>query len=256
MTERLRRPLVPVLLAGLFAVPLAVLVVQALANSWRAPSLMPQELGWRGFEVAFGSGGAAAATANSIVVALATTVICLLVGWPAARVLGGRRLPHRALIALLIALPLLMPPYLAGFGLTEWFIRLGIDGTLAGLVLAHVVLSLPYAILILRSGFNREIDELEEMASVTGAGRLRRLLWVSLPSMRPALGAAALLSFLVSWSQYGSSLALGADRSTLPIVMLPFIRSDPQVGAALAVVFVIPALVAVALAARSQRSPI
>jgi putative spermidine/putrescine transport system permease protein len=256
VTELPRQRFTQVVLVGLFVVPLAVIALQAVADSWRAPSLLPQQLGWRGFEVAFGTGGAASATVTSLAVALLTTAICLLVGWPAARALGGRLLPRNGLIALLIALPLLMPTYLAGFGLTEWFIRLGIDGTLAGLVLAHVVLALPYAILILLSGFNRAVDELEEMASTTGAGPVRRLLWVTLPSMRPALGAAALLSFLVSWSQYGSSLAVGAGRSTLPIVMLPFVRSDPQVGAALAVVFVVPALIALAFAARSQRSPL
>ena len=94
------------------------------------------------------------------------------------------------------------------------------------------------------------------MAATAGAGPLRRLWSVSLPSMRPALAGAALLTFLVSWSQYGSSLAIGAGRPTLPIVMLPFIRTDPQVGAALALIFIIPALLALALAARMQRSPL
>lgn len=256
MSERFQRCLTPALLVGLFAIPLAVVALQAFADSWRAPSVLPQQLGWRGFEVAFGTGGATSATVNSIAVALLTTAVSLLVGWPAARALGGRRLPRNGLIALLIALPLLMPSYLAGFGLTEWFIRLGIDGTLAGLVLAHVVLALPYAVLILISGFNRQVDELDEMAATSGAGPLRRLLLATLPSMRPALGAAALLCFLVSWSQYGSSLAIGAGRATLPIVMVPFIRSDPQVGAALAMIFVVPAIVALAFAARSQRSPL
>lgn len=256
MSEKRRQRLVAAALAALLAVPLAVLAVQALADSWRAPALVPDQLGWRGFEVAFESARAGAALRNSVLVALATTAISLVLAWPAARVLGLRRLPRNGLVFLLIGLPLLMPPYLAGFGLTEWFIRLGIDDTLAGLVLSHVTFALPYAIVILLSGFSRGVEALEEMASTAGAGRAARLRWITLPVLRPALAAAALLSFLVSWSQYGTSLAVGGGRPTLPIVMLPFVRSDPQVAAALALLFLAPCVVALGFVARAQRSPL
>lgn len=240
----------------LFAAPLAVLVLQAAADSWRAPALLPQDLGWRGFAIAFDSGGAGEALVNSILIALAVTAIAMAVGWPAARVVSRRPLRQNRLVLFLIAIPLLMPPYLAGFGLIEWFIRLGIDSSLLGLILAHVTFALPYVILIMLSGFSRELESLEEMASTAGAAPGRRLRWVTLPTLRPTLAAAALLSFLVSFSQYGSSLAVGTGRPTLPIVMLPFVQTDPQVAAALALLFLGPCVLALVLAARLQRSPL
>jgi len=244
------------LAVALLALPLTVLVAQAFADVWRAPGVLPDELGWRGFELAFERAGAGEALLNSVVIGLLATALALVVGWPAARVLGQRLLPRNGLIFLLLALPLLMPPYLAGFGLTEWFIRLGLDDSLAGIVLAHLTFVLPYAIVILLSGFTARVDELEEMARVAGAGWLARLRLVTVPSLRPTIAAAALLAFLVSWSQYGTTLAVGAGRPTLPIVMLPFVRTDPQVAAALALVFLAPCLLALALAARAQRSPL
>ncbi|MGH2804091.1 MAG: ABC transporter permease [Thermoleophilaceae bacterium] len=256
MSERGRGRVVAAVLVTLLAAPLAVLVLQAVADSWRAPALLPDRLGGRGFEVAFERAGAGEALRNSLLVALATTAISLVAAWPAARVLGLRRLPRNGLVFLIVGLPLLMPPYLAGFGLTEWFIRLGIDDSLAGLVLAHVTFALPYAIVILLSGFGRHVEALEEMGRTAGAGPLRRLWLVTLPALAPALAAAALLSFLVSWSQYGTSLAVGAGRPTLPIVMLPFVRTDPQVAAALALIFLAPCLLALVLVARAQRSPL
>jgi putative spermidine/putrescine transport system permease protein len=164
--------------------------------------------------------------------------------------------PPAALIVVALALPLLMPPYLAGFGLTEWFIRLGIDGTLAAVVLSHVTFALPYAVLILISGFGRDLKTLEEMAASSGAGPLERLRWVTLPALRPTLAIAALLAFLVSWSQYGTSLAIGGGLPTLPIAMLPFVRTDPQVAAAMAILFLAPCVVALTVVARSARSPL
>lgn len=256
MSREARRHALAVTAAVAFAAPLAVLVVQAFADSWRAPAIVPQSFGWRGFEVAFGSGSAGEALVNSLVVALVVTAISLVVAWPAARVLGSRRLPRTGFFFLLLAMPLLMPPFLAGFGLTEWFIRLGIDDTLFGLVLAHVVFALPYAVLILLSGFSRELETLEEMADTIGVSPARRLSWVTVPMLRPTVAAAALLSFLVSFSQYGSSLAVGAGRPTLPIVMLPFVQSDAQVAAALALIFLVPCVIALAAAARLQRSPL
>ena len=66
MSERTRRRVIGVTLVLIFAVPLAALALQAFADSWRAPSLLPTELGLRGFDVAFGSAGAGGAAANSI----------------------------------------------------------------------------------------------------------------------------------------------------------------------------------------------
>lgn len=242
--------------ALLFAAPMAALVVRAIADEWRAPALLPQRLGTRGFDVAFEAGSAGAALAGSLAVALASTGAALALGWLAARVLGERRLRRPGLAFLLLAMPLLVSPYATGFGLTEWFIRLGLAGTLPGLVLAHLVLVLPYVVIVLLSGFGPRVTELEEMARTFGASPLRRLRLVTLPSVRPTVAAAALLGFLVSWSQYGSSLAVGAGRPMLPIVLLPFVRTDPQVAAALALLFLAPAVVALACATRVSRSPL
>jgi putative spermidine/putrescine transport system permease protein len=253
MSERGRSGVLGGALVILFAAPLAILALQAFADSWRAPDALPSDLGTRGFDVGFAQGNAADALFNSLVVGIGSTVVCLVVGWPAARAIAGRRLARRSSLLLLFALPLLMPPYLAGFGLTEWFIRLGIDGTLAGVVLAHVVFALPYAILILVSGFGADLSRLEEMARASGATPLATLRWVTIPSLKPVLATAGLLAFLVSWSQYGTTLAIGGGLPTLPIVMLPFVSSDPQVAAALALLFLVPALAALGAAARMGR---
>lgn len=239
--------------AAVYALPLGVLVVQAFADEWRAPALLPQRLGLRGFEIAFGTGGAGEALATSLLVAAATTALALALGWPAARLVAERR---RALLLTALALPLLVPPYATGTGLAEWFIRLGLADTLLGLVLAHLTVVLPYVVLVLASGFGSRLRDLEEMAHTVGLAPARRLALVTLPSLRPALALAALLGFLVSWSQYGSSLAVGGGRPTLPIVLLPFARADPQAAAALALLFLGPAVAALVLAARASRSPL
>jgi len=121
-------------------------------------------------------------------------------------------------------------------------------------VLSHLVLVLPYVVAVLLSGFAPQLRELEDMARTQGVRPAQRLAWVTLPAVRPTLGAAALVGFLVSWSQYGSSLAVGAGRPMLPLVMLPFVRSDPEIAAVLSLLFLAPALLALAAATRARRT--
>ena len=245
-----------VVLAGLFAAPFAALAVQAFADSWRAPALRPQELGLRGWRAVFASDGALDALSASLTVAVTVTALSLLLAWPAARVLGERRLRHPGPVFALLAMPLLVPPFASGTGLTQWFIRLGLTDTLPGLILAHLTVALPYAVLVLLSGFGPGLRSLEEMASAAGLTGRQRLAWVTLPALRPGLVVAALLCFLASWSQYGLSLAVGAGRPTLPIILLPFVRSDPQIAAVLSILFIAPALAALAVTVRLARSPL
>ncbi len=255
MRSRARRPALAVVAATVLALPLLALVLRAFADEWRAPALLPQRLGLRGVRVAFG-GETGAAFVNSAQVALLTVAIALVIAWPAARVLGERRLRRPGPVFLLLAMPLLIPSYAVGTGLTEWFIRLGLDGTTPGLVAAHLTTVLPYVTLVLLSGFGPRLSAVEEMGSVLGLSPVRRLWLVTIPAAAPTIGAAVLLGFLVSWSDYGASLALGAGRPMLPVVLLPFVGGDPQVAATLTLLFLAPAVAALVLTVRAGRRPL
>ncbi|MBS1679676.1 MAG: ABC transporter permease [Actinobacteria bacterium] len=253
MTERRIGRWVGATAIVLFAAPLAVLVVQAFAEVWRYPALLPQQLGLRGFRVAFGSGDAGRATVDSLEVAVTTTALATVIAWPAARALARSHGPRRTAVLMVLALPLLVPPFATGTGLAEWFIRLGLADTRLGLVLAHLTVVLPYVLLVLIPAFSPRVIELEEMARSLGTGPVRRLLLVTLPSTGAVVAAAALLGFLVSWSQYGSSLAVGGGLPMLPLTLLPFVGADPTVAAALSLLFLVPAILALALASRGTR---
>lgn len=236
-------------LAGI--VPILSLVVQAAADEWRAPALWPQRLGTRGVDIAFSdTTGAIAAIQGSLVVGVVTTVLALAIGWPAARLIGERGATRTRIVWLALALPLLVPPFAIGSGLAEWLIRIGVSDSYAALVLAHLVPVVPYVVLVLASAFTPDLRALEEVAAVHGAGALRRVHLVTLPAIGPTLAVAALLGFLVSWSQYGLSLAVGGGTPMLPLLLVPFVDTDPQVAAVLALVFLAPALIALLVTAR------
>lgn len=242
-------------LVAALVLAVAALLVRAFADAWRAPALVPQEWGTRGVDVAF-AGPVLEAIVTSLIVGVAVTALALALAWPAARALGERRLARPGPVLVLLALPLLVPSYAIGDGLTEWLLRLGLADTLPGIVLGHLVLVLPYVLVVLASGFGPQLRELEEMARAQGLAPHQRLRWVTLPSVRPTLAVAAVLGFLVSWSEYGISLAVGGGRPLLPVVLLPFVGADPQVAATLALLLLAPAAAALVLAARATRAPL
>lgn len=248
------RPAWAWLVAVLAVVPLFVLPLRAVADVWRAPAVLPQQLGSRGLAVLASPGTRVGeAVVTSLLVGLVATGVALVLGWPAARALATSSPKRRAVVLGVLALPLLVPPYAVGTGMTTWLLRVGLADTVPGLVAAHLVYVLPYTVLVLVPAFGADLRRQEEAARALGAAGPARLWLVTLPATAPSVALAGLLGFLVSWSQYGTSLAVGGGRVTLPVVLLPFVERDPQVAATLAVVFLLPPIAVLALAQRVWR---
>jgi ABC-type spermidine/putrescine transport system permease subunit II len=242
--------------AGALVVPLLALVLQAAADQWTGGAVVPQRLGARGWRAVVDDPLVGRAIVNSAVVAGLALALALPPAWLAARALhetAGRA--RAALVAVLLA-PLIVPQLAVGTGLTTWLLRLGLADTLFGVALAHLVYVLPYVVVALATAFTPELRAREEAAAVLGAAPLLRFRTVTLPACLPALALGVALGFAVSWSQYGTSLAAGGGLPMLPLVTVPFVRADPQVGAALVLVLVAPALViAGAAVLLSPRTP-
>lgn len=236
-----------------YLLPLAALPLRAIADRWHAPSLLPQELGWRGIEVAASQGSSVPTSlVNSLVVAIAATLVAGVLAWPAARTLATRRRTAVVVFAVLV-LPLLVPELAVGMGLATWLLQIGAADSLMGIGLAHLVYVLPYVTLLLAPGFTHEVRELEDTARVHGANPAQRMRLVTVPAVLPSLATALLMGFVVSWSQYGTSLAVGGGTPMLPLRLVPFVHSDPQVASVLALVFLAPVFVVLVLAVRLGR---
>ena len=147
--------------------------------------------------------------------------------------------------------PILIPPLVIGEGLRFWFLRLELADNLVGIGLSHSVAVVPYMTLVLLPGFDQGLRRREEAGRVLGASRFE--IWWELTSRMLAgrIAVAVVLGFTVSWSQYGTSLGVGGGIPMLPLVLVPFVRSDPQVAAVLDLVFLIPPFVLFASALRA-----
>jgi putative spermidine/putrescine transport system permease protein len=164
----------------------------------------------------------------------------LLLGIPASLVLARRRFFGREAANTLLVLPLVVPGIVAGTAIyvfqveVELATELPLLGSRAGLVLAHVMITIPWTVRLLTLSLGGVDRSTEEAAQNLGATPLRTFWLVTLPSIKPGIVAAALFSFLVSFGNLEMTLFLVAPgQTTLPIAILQYLqwRIDPTIAA-------------------------
>jgi len=114
-------------------------------------------------------------------------------------------------------------------------IDLRLVGTFWGLLLAHTVLALPFAVVVLESALKSVDRNLEDAAVSLGANRLQAFVKVTVPILRPAIVTALLITFVTSWDEVVVVLFIGgAFEQTLPVRMFEFLTTQvrPTVAAA------------------------
>ncbi len=242
---RRRGALLRLLLPLGVVLPLLPLFIWPLAGRWAFPDLLPTTTSLRAWVYLFSPASRLGrALFNSSVIAVVVTGLCAVVGVPAGRALARQRFPGKGALELFLLMPLLVPPLVVSMGIHVTFLRLRLADSLAGVILVHLLPTLPYMIVVMKGIFASFEEDLEHQAASLGAPRTQVFLRVTLPSILPGLAAGSLFVFLVSWSQYAITLLIGGGRVlTVPVLLFAFAASgDHAVTAALSIVFVLPAV--------------
>lgn len=156
---------------------------------------------------------------NSLIVALATTLIALLLGALAAYAIDRFR-TGGAVMPLAILATQMMPPIVLVIPFFLIFKQLGLADTHAGLVITYLTFNLPYVVWLMMSFFRRVPRELDEAAFIDGAGPFQVFWRIVLPASLPGIGAAGVLSFVLCWNEFLFALMLtGQQTKTLPVAI-------------------------------------
>jgi putative spermidine/putrescine transport system permease protein len=252
------RSLLLPLLAVLAIGPLLFLLLLSLGEGWLWPVLLPAEFSLSAWtSLATGPAGERliGAALNSLALGAATGFIASLLALPLGRQLARLRGWQRAIGSAAAFLPVAAPPVSLGVGLHYSFLVAGLGGSFAGVLLGHLVPALGYASLFFMGYFDIYDDRLDEAALTLGASRTQLFRRVTLPLLRRPIIEAALLGFLVSWSQVPLTLLIGQGLvSTLPLELLTYVSSgQDRLAAAGALILTIPALLALGLTGLATR---
>ena len=194
-------------------------LVDSFGTAWFG-TLLPQAFTTRWYEYAANEHDLLDLLRITLLVALAVTLLGLVLGLPAAYALARRNFRGKGLLLGLFLLPMLVPPMTYGIPLATLLYRLGLGGSLAGVILANLVPVLPFVILILMP-FIEQIDtSLESAARMLGAGRLQVFLRVLVPLLIPGALTAGILAVVRTVAMFELTFLLAGPHSQTLVVAL------------------------------------
>jgi len=201
--------------------PLVNLVLWAVAERWYYPHMLPIDYGFSFWAKVFAPrGNAVESLATSLGIAVATVAASLALAVPAGYALARLALPLRSLILVAFLIPQAFPNLPVYVNIARLFYEIGLNGTVLGVVMVHVVHGLVYAVWIATAAFAAVDRELEEAARSIGAGALTTFRDVTLPLAAPGLMASAIFVFLESLDEFTGTYFVGApDVTTLPLLL-------------------------------------
>ena len=250
-----RTPLAAALVVLCWA-PVAYLVLLSVAHGWEFPRLLPAALTLATWRRALGPvENLARSLLLSVAIALLVAALSTAVGAWASRLFAGHR--HRGAWVLAAHAPFALSPVILGTCLLFLFLRLGLAGTVAGVVAGQFVFCFGYAVILLVGFWNARLAALQDLARTLGAGHAQVFLRVVFPLLRPALAVCFFQTFLLSWFDYGLAAVLGAGK--IPVLTLRVYEylgaGDVRLAAVCATLLVAPPLALLLLNRRLAAVP-
>ncbi len=178
-----------------------------------------------------------------------------LLGVPAAYALARRNFPGKQAVMLLFLLPLMVPPITFGIPLATVLYKAGFGGSMSGVVLANLVPTVPFVILVMVP-FIEQIDRrIEDAARVFGAGTFKLFVYVLLPLLAPGILAALLLVLVRTIAMFELTFFTAGPSSQTLVVSLYYavyaagVRAGQSIDA-MAVIYMVTTLIWLLVALR------
>jgi putative spermidine/putrescine transport system permease protein len=233
---------------------IAVVVTNSLATRWLR-SWLPEALTTRWYVSAWHEFQLGDVLIVTFQIVFAVVALAGLLGVPAAYALARRDFPGRNIALLIFLLPLLVPPMTFGIPLATVLYQVGLGGTFWGVVLANLVPTVPFVILMLIP-FVEQIDpKIEAAARVFGAGTLQLFRHVLIPMLLPGILAALLLVLVRTISMFELTFLTAGPSSQTLVVALYYsvfaagVRAGQSIDA-MAVIYTVTTLVWLLVALR------
>ncbi|BCH55914.1 ABC transporter permease [Agrobacterium vitis] len=179
---------------------------------------------------------------TSFRIAVIVTILSVLIGLCASFGLVRGRFMGRDALRALFMTPMILPVVVLAVALYAFFLRIGLNGTTLGFVIAHLVVALPFSILALTNALEGFDKSIEDAAVLCGASPLKARLLITLPCIGHGLFSAAVFSFLTSWDEVVLAIFMASPTlQTLPVKIWATLRQDltPVIAAASTLLIVV-----------------
>jgi len=246
------RERVPAVVAVLATIGALLFFIPLVALLWRAP--------WSAVWTTLSSHDALTALRLSLVTSLASTGIAIALGVPLAWVQARVAYPGRRVVRAVTILPMVLPPVVGGIALLLAFGRRGLVGQgldhvgvhlpfhVLGAIAAETFVAMPFLVLTVEAAFRSADRRFEDAARTLGASRMSVLRRVTLPTIRPALIAGAVLCWARALGEFGATITFAGNAEgktqTLPLfVYIKLEEGKPAAAIMLSLVLLAVSLV-------------
>jgi len=234
---RLLRAFFALVIVFLYA-PIAILLIFSF-NKSAVPTFPLSGFTLHWYRDFLGNSELRGALETSAIIAAVSSTGAVVLGVLASIALTRRRFLGKAAVSALLLSPLVIPYLVFGISLLLLFHTLGVPRSLLTVVIGHIVISLPYTILVLVPRLDQIDVSLEEAAFDLGASRLRTFRSITLPLILPAIVSAFLIAFTTSFDEYAVASFVVGTRVTFPIYLYSALRFPTQLPQVIAVAVVV-----------------
>lgn len=240
------------ILGACIIIPLLFLLLWSLIDRLQWPNIFPQYLSLSTWRQILKQKEFILSVVASLGVSSAVTFLAMSVSLPAAFAISQYVFKGRTFIWILLLMPLIIPSISISIGLHLVFLRFGFTDTYFGVVLCHLIPTVPYSVKILTYNFDLLGKGLGDQAKILGANTFDTIRYVYLPNMKRAVSLSSVLVFTVSFSQYLLTFLIGGGTiKTLPILMFPIMQSGNRSEvSAYSLIFILTAMAATFLIER------
>jgi spermidine/putrescine transport system permease protein len=218
--------------------PIAILLIFSF-NSAQLPSFPLTGFTLHWYHQFVTNGEIRGALETSAIVAALSSLGAVVLGTLASVGLTRYRFRGRALVSALLLAPLVIPLVVFGVSLLLLFHTLGLTLSVETVVIGHIVITLPYTILVLLPRLEQLDRSLEHASYDLGAGRWRTFRLITFPLILPAIVSAFLIAFTTSFDEYAVASFVVGTRETFPIYLYAALRFPSQLPQVIAVAVVV-----------------
>lgn len=233
------------LLALVLFGPIVNLLIWTVTESWYFPHSLPTQWGFKYWHQVFNPySDVSSSLLTSLLIAVLTVVVCLLVSVPAGYALAKQSMPFRVFWMLLFLIPQAFPNLTVYMNIARIFYDFGLNGTLLGVILVHSVHGLMFSIWISVAAFSSTDPMLERASRNLGAGPIYTFFHIVLPQAAPGLVASCIFVFLESLDEFTGTFFVGAPNiSTLPLLLYTAsMEGNYQIASITALILLIPSI--------------
>lgn len=236
------------LICVVMLIPLYILIKVSVSTLAQAtaprPSYLIENPTWENWERLFQWSVIGDPLMHSVIVATGTAFFAILLAAPFAYVIARMPRVTQYPIILAVLFTRMFPEVIIATPIAERFFGWGLNDTNVGLILAHLIRTLPLAAWILIGSFQAIPLDLEESSSVDGAGKLATLRRIVMPLALPGIAVAAMFAWLDSWNDVLYAIYLFVIEDTLPLLTLYYAqRGNVTDVATFSVIMTIPVFI-------------